>query len=92
MASLPDFRDYAKVTMSERLFTELDEAAGNQVTKRLNEEDFVRIKLKQRGMANMKYFKGPESKILGHKVSTPIGIAALPRMKRFHFDGEVASA
>ena len=78
MASLPDFRDYAKTTMSKRLFAELDSAAGNQTSKKLNEEDFSRIKLKQRGMANMQYFKGPASTFLGKQVSTPIALAALP--------------
>ena len=40
----------------------------------------------------MKYFKGTESTILGHKVSTPIGIAAIPKQSRFNYDGEIASA
>lgn len=92
MASLPDFRDYARTTMSKRLFADLDSAAGNQSTKKLNEEDFSRIKLKQRGMANIMYFKGPGSTFLGQKVSSPIGLAALPRQQRFHIGGEVASA
>ena len=43
-------------------------------------------------MANLKYFVGPEATILGHKVSAPIGLGAVPRMKRFHFDGEIACA
>ena len=92
MASLPDFRDYARNTMSQSLFAQLDSSAGNQITKKLNEEDFERIKLKQRGMANLKYFVGPEAYILGHKVSTPIGLGTVPRLKRFHFEGEVACA
>ena len=43
-------------------------------------------------MANLKYFKGPDSTILGHKVSMPIGLAAMPNLKRFHIDGEMAAA
>ena len=60
--------------------------------KQLNEEDFVRIRLKHRGMANLKYFKGTETAILGHKVNFPIGLGAIPRQGRFHIDGEVAAA
>ncbi len=92
MASVPDFRDYAQKTMSQKLFKEIDDGAADQVTKGLNESDFVKIKMKHRGMANMKYFKGTETKILGHKVQTPIGLGPVPNQKRFNFDGEIASA
>jgi isopentenyl diphosphate isomerase/L-lactate dehydrogenase-like FMN-dependent dehydrogenase len=44
-------------------------------------------------MANMKFFKGTETTVLGgHKVATPIALGNLPMQKRFHFDGEIASA
>ncbi len=43
-------------------------------------------------MANMKFFKGTNTKILGHSVQTPIGIGPIPNQKRFNFDGELASA
>jgi (S)-2-hydroxy-acid oxidase len=92
MASLPDLRDFASVSMSERLFKELDDASGDQITKKRNEDDFVKIKLKLRGMANMKHFKGTETTILGHKVAYPFGLSALPYQGRYHFDGEIGSA
>ena len=62
------------------------------MTKHANEEDFVKIKLKQRGMANMTYFKGTDTTILGHKVAMPIGLGAIPEQQKFSYDGEVASA
>lgn len=37
-----------------------------------NNKDFELIKLKLRGMLNLKYYKGTETTILGHKVSSPI--------------------
>ncbi|TNV78722.1 hypothetical protein FGO68_gene9069 [Halteria grandinella] len=92
MASLPDFRDFALKTMSLTQFTTLDAGAGAQHVKQLNEEDFVKIRLKHRGMANLKYFKGTETAILGHKVAYPIGLGTMPRQGQYHIDGEVAAA
>jgi isopentenyl diphosphate isomerase/L-lactate dehydrogenase-like FMN-dependent dehydrogenase len=43
-------------------------------------------------MANMKYFKGTECSILGHKFNTPIGLGPIPLLGRFTFEGEVAAA
>ncbi len=65
MASVLDFQDYARNTMSKKVFDALDDGAGDQITKGLNNTDYVKIKMKQRGMANMKYFKGTQTKILG---------------------------
>ena len=76
--------------MSQRVFKELEGA--DTVSKTLNEQDFIKIKLKHRGMANMAFYKGTEIQILGHKISTPIGIGAIPSQQRFHYDGEIASA
>lgn len=64
--------------MSPNMFHNLDDGACDQISKGLNEGDFVKIKLKQRGMANMKYYKGTETVVLGKKVSCPIGFAAIP--------------
>jgi len=36
----------------------LDDGNGEEVTKNENHDDFIRIKMKLRGMANMKYFEG----------------------------------
>lgn len=78
MASVYDFRDYAQRTMSAKLFKELDDGSADQVTRGANESDFVKIKMKHRGMANMKYFKGTDTMILGHSVQTPIGLGPIP--------------
>ena len=66
MASLPDFRDYANRTMSQTIFNKLEAAAHDGLSKKLNEEDFFKIKLKLRGMANLKFFKGTETSIFSH--------------------------
>jgi len=44
-------------------------------------------------MANLKYFKGTETTILGHKVSTPMGVAPVDFQQIFDpIDGEVSVA
>eukprot|EP00347_Sterkiella_histriomuscorum_P024048 403332483 len=93
MASLMDYQQYAQDYLPKRLYSQLEDGAGDQVTKQANQEDFVRIKMKQRGMANMKYFKGPQTTILnGSPVSTPIGLGPLPMQGLYCYEGEVAAA
>jgi isopentenyl diphosphate isomerase/L-lactate dehydrogenase-like FMN-dependent dehydrogenase len=48
--------------------------------------------MKHRGMANMKFFKGTATQILGHAVQTPIGLGPIHNQKRYNYDGELASA
>lgn len=60
------------------MFKQLEDGSADQVSKKSNEEDFVRIKMKQRGMANMKYFKGTETSILNNYFTLPIGLGPLP--------------
>ena len=95
MASSLDFESFARCTMSARVFEALQDGAANQVTLARNHEDYAQlIKIKQRGMANMKYFKGTHTSVLlgQHTVKTPIGMAGMPLQKTYHFEGEVASA
>ena len=42
--------------------------------------DFNAIKLRLRGLANLKYFRGIESKVLGRPVASPIGVGPLPQL------------
>ena len=79
MASALDFQDYARHTMSTKVFEALEDGAGDQVTKGLNTVDYVKIKMKQRGMANMKYFKGTQARVLArYEVQSPIALAGMP--------------
>lgn len=77
LASIIDYEEYAKITMSKPMFEYLQGYSEDGHTKAANHKDFEYIKLKQRGMANMKYFKGSETTILGNKVSSPIQIAPI---------------
>ncbi|CDW73041.1 hydroxyacid oxidase 2 (long chain) [Stylonychia lemnae] len=91
-ASLLDYQNYAKNILSKNIYESLEDGNGDQVTKSENEEDFVRIKMKLRGMANMKYFKGIEKEFNLKKVSSPIVMGNLPLQGRFCYDGEIAAA
>ena len=58
-----------------------------------DDNEFVNIKLKLRGMANLKYFTDPIScDILGQKLSSPVCLGPMPFQGMFHKDGELASA
>ena len=70
----------------------LEDAAGDHLTKAWNEKHFEAIKLKQHGMANMSFYKGTSITILGNKLTTPLGIGPIPYQKRYHYDGEIATA
>lgn len=70
----------------------MDSHTNDGYPKQENESDFSLIKLKHRGMANLKFFKGTETTILGHKVSAPIGVAPLERLGIFDLDGELSAA
>ena len=60
--------------------------------KTLSKQFYEYIKLKLRGMANMSFFKGTETTILGHKVSSPIAISPLAMQQLVSYEGETATA
>ena len=73
-ASLQDFEDYARRWLDKPTYEHLrgvERPADHQT-------DFQRIKLKLRGMANLKHFKGLKSHILVKEVNSPICIGPLP--------------
>lgn len=66
IASIPDLDVYAKTYLSKHLYEHLNGFSQDGITKRENAGDFEYIRLKLRGMFNMKNFKGIETTILGH--------------------------
>lgn len=73
-ASLQDFEDYARRWLDKPTFEHLrgvERPADHQT-------DFHNIKLKLRGMANLKHFKGLKSHVLIKEVSSPICVGPLP--------------
>lgn len=58
-----------------------------------DKDEFLRIQLKLRGLANLKYFDDPISQtILGSKYTSPIGFGAFPHQGMAHKDAELGSA
>ena len=49
--------------------------AENEVTLAENSAAFTRIRLRAKAFAKANSFKGLETTVLGHKVSSPIGFA-----------------
>ncbi len=73
-ASLLDFEDYARRRLDKPTFEHLRgvERPADHLT------DFFNVKLKLRGMANLKHFKGLNSHILVKEVKSPICVGPLP--------------
>jgi isopentenyl diphosphate isomerase/L-lactate dehydrogenase-like FMN-dependent dehydrogenase len=92
LASVPDYEDHVRAYLSKPIYDYLSGYSEDGHTKVDNEKDFEYIKLKLRGMINMKHFKGIETTILGHKISTPICISPIDFQTLFHLDGEIATA
>ena len=83
-----DYQNYAKKMLSPPMFNFINGSAQVQ-----DSDDFFKIQLKLRGMANLKYFTDPIStEILGAKVSSPIMFGSFPHQGMVHKDGELASA
>ena len=78
--------------MTPKVFQYLEDGSSEQITKNSNESDFIKVLLKQRGMLNMKYFKGSSAQLLGKHLSGPVGVGSMPYQSRFHHDGEIAAS
>ena len=74
-ASMDDFEQHAKQQLDRPAFEHL-----SGWDQHAEQSDFAHIKLKLRGMANLKYFGGIQTKILGLDVGSPICIGPLPAL------------
>jgi hypothetical protein len=69
-----DYENYAKKMLSPPMFQFINGATIVQ-----DSDDFFKIQLKLRGMANLKYFTDPIStQIAGAKVNSPIMFGPFP--------------
>lgn len=83
-----DFEKFAKKMLSPPMFNFITGSSKVQ-----DSDEFFKIQLKLRGMANLKYFIDPIScQILGTKVQSPIMFAPFPHQGMMHKDGEKAAA
>ena len=74
-ATTLDYEEHARLCLDKQTFEHL-QGNGDQPADYQN--DFNLIKLKLNGMANMKYFSGLSTEILGHKFQSPIALGPLP--------------
>lgn len=75
LACLADYENNAKVMMAPPTFNQL---RGSEEANSAH-HDFNAIKMKLRGLANLKHFINPlDHQLLGIKVKSPVGLAAYP--------------
>ncbi|SIQ28907.1 L-lactate dehydrogenase (cytochrome) [Rhizobium sp. RU20A] len=93
--SLPlDIRDMkalAKRRVPKMFFDYADSGAWTESTYRANEEDFARLKLRQRVLVDMTD-RSLETTMLGEKVSMPVALAPTGMTGMQHADGEMLAA
>ena len=83
MASLHDYEDYARETLSRPLFDHLMAARSDTDLPAIAKEkvdDYALIKLKLRGMLNLRDFQGISTSLFGVKLASPIGVGPLPAL------------
>jgi isopentenyl diphosphate isomerase/L-lactate dehydrogenase-like FMN-dependent dehydrogenase len=89
-ACLTDYEKNAEHLLSMPMFNQFNGLGVSEA-----HADFNRIKMKLRGLANLKKFKNSDplrTRVLGFEVNSPIGLAAMPYQAMFHHDGELATA
>lgn len=69
LAAIHDYESYSKTRMSKSLFQHLTGFTSDGVTAKENNEDFEKIKLRLRGMMNVKFFENFDVTVLGHRFS-----------------------
>ena len=74
LASTLDYEAAARDILNETAFNYFADKSASQPA---DIEHFEKIKLKLRGMANLKHFEGLGTTILGHKVDSPICVGPL---------------
>jgi 4-hydroxymandelate oxidase len=89
--SLRDFERLASVTMSRVAWEFISSGAADELTVRWNEEAFVRLRLHQRGLADVSRLD-TRSRILGREWPHPILLAPTSNHTLVHPEGEVATA
>ena len=78
MASLHDYEDHARDTLSRPMFDHIKGFRSDIDPSPIEQEkiqDFAKIKLKLRGMLNLKYFEGIKTTILGQTFNSPICVS-----------------
>ena len=89
--TIADLKEQARRRVPKMFFEYADSGAWTEGTYRANEEDFHKIKLRQRVLVDMSN-RSLASEMIGEKVSMPVAIAPTGFTGMQHSDGEMLAA
>ncbi len=88
---ISDLKALAKRRVPKLFFDYADSGAWTEGTYRANEEDFAKVKLRQRVLVDMTN-RSLETTMIGQKVSMPVALAPTGLTGMQHADGEMLAA
>ncbi|RWH74183.1 MAG: alpha-hydroxy-acid oxidizing protein [Mesorhizobium sp.] len=89
--TIADLKDLARRRVPKMFFDYADSGGWTESTYRANEEDFQKIKFRQRVMVDMSN-RSLESTMIGEKVAMPVALAPTGMTGMQHADGEMLAA
>ncbi|ESZ51142.1 L-lactate dehydrogenase [Mesorhizobium sp. L2C054A000] len=89
--TIADLKDLARRRVPKMFFDYADSGAWTESTYRANEEDFQKIKFRQRVLVDMSN-RSLESTMIGEKVAMPVALAPTGMTGMQHADGEMLAA
>src|SRR5918995_2883516 len=89
--TIADLKELARRRVPKMFFDYADSGAWTEGTYRANEEDFKKIKLRQRVLVDMSN-RSLESTMIGEKVAMPVALAPTGMTGMQHPDGEMLAA
>lgn len=89
--TIADLKEQARRRVPKMFFEYADSGAWTEGTYRANEEDFHKVKLRQRVLVDMTN-RSLASEMIGEKVSMPVAIAPTGFSGMQHADGEMLAA
>ncbi|TIO79947.1 MAG: alpha-hydroxy-acid oxidizing protein, partial [Mesorhizobium sp.] len=89
--TIADLKDMARRKVPKMFFDYADSGAWTESTYRANEEDFGKIKFRQRVLVDMSN-RSLESTMIGEKVAMPVALAPTGLTGMQHADGEMLAA
>ncbi|QRI61581.1 alpha-hydroxy-acid oxidizing protein (plasmid) [Shinella sp. PSBB067] len=89
--TIADLKERARRRVPKMFFDYADSGAWTEGTYRANEDDFHKVKLRQRVLVDMRD-RSLESEMIGEKVSMPVALAPTGMTGMQHADGEMLAA
>ncbi len=91
ITNIEDLRVLAKKRVPRMFYDYADSGSWTESTYRANEEDFAKIKLRQRVAVNMEN-RTTRTRMIGQEVAMPVAIAPTGLTGMQHADGEILAA